>query len=386
MDPSTLSVCKDEELLALIRKGKREAFGVLVRRYEGELYGYLRRYLGDAEPGAEYLCERIGLFGTTSVGRGRVRYRGVLQDPNELALAGGIGLPLAFALGGVPRRSLGRGMLVALTLALVLLCAVLTGSRSGQLVFVAVVNPFVAATIKRGERFQDEFSGQGSSLLSFSPEGVWLRQADPEGQTVIQAARTNADGTILSRVRMHRFDTEGTLYARIDAPAARLTPGAWVLENAVEWRLDAEGRFEQTAAEGRLNLPTALTSDEILESFAPPETVGFWDLGRFIAQMEESGFSGLRHRLFLQSELAKPALYAAMVLIGSAFALRPTRFGQTGVMILLAVLAGFALYFLKDFAETLGGRGQIPLIVAAWTPPVAAILLAISLLLHLEDG
>jgi lipopolysaccharide export system permease protein len=253
-------------------------------------------------------------------------------------------------------------------------------------VFVALVNPFVAATIKRGERFQDEFSGQSSSLLSFSPEGVWLRQADPEGQTVIQAARTNADGTILSRVRMHRFDDQGTLYARIDAPAARLTPGAWMLENAVEWTLDAEGRFEQTAAEGRLNLPTALTSDEILESFAPPETVGFWDLGRFIAQMEESGFSGLRHRLFLQSELAKPALYAAMVLIGSAFALRPTRFGQTGVMILFAVLAGFALYFLKDFAETLGGRGQIPLIVAAWTPPVAAILLATGLLLHLEDG
>jgi RNA polymerase sigma-70 factor (ECF subfamily) len=35
-------------LLALFRRGQREAFGVLVRRYERELYGYLRRYLGDA--------------------------------------------------------------------------------------------------------------------------------------------------------------------------------------------------------------------------------------------------------------------------------------------------------------------------------------------------
>jgi len=99
-------------------------------------------YLGDAEPGAEYLCEKIGLFGTTSVGRGRVRYRGVLQDPNELALAGGVGLPLAFAIGRVPRRSLGRGTLVALTLVLVVLCAVLTGSRSGQLVFLAVLGVY----------------------------------------------------------------------------------------------------------------------------------------------------------------------------------------------------------------------------------------------------
>jgi O-antigen ligase len=96
-------------------------------------------YLGDAEPGAEYRCERIGLFGTTSIGRGRVRYRGILQDPNELALAGAIGLPLAFAFGQANHRSLARKLLSVLTLVLVLLCAVLTGSRGGQVVFLIVL-------------------------------------------------------------------------------------------------------------------------------------------------------------------------------------------------------------------------------------------------------
>ncbi len=42
-----LTECSDEQLLEQFREGRREAFGVLVRRYEGELYGYLRRYLGD---------------------------------------------------------------------------------------------------------------------------------------------------------------------------------------------------------------------------------------------------------------------------------------------------------------------------------------------------
>ena len=100
-------------------------------------------YEGDAEPEAEYMCERIGLFGTTSVGQGRVRYRGVLQDPNELALAGGVGLPLAFAVGR-RRSSWRRGTLIALALALVGSCAVLTGSRGGQLVFLAVLGVFFA--------------------------------------------------------------------------------------------------------------------------------------------------------------------------------------------------------------------------------------------------
>lgn len=43
----TPTSCSDEELLDRFRRGQMEAFGTLVRRYERELYGYLRRYLGD---------------------------------------------------------------------------------------------------------------------------------------------------------------------------------------------------------------------------------------------------------------------------------------------------------------------------------------------------
>ena len=192
-------------------------------------------------------------------------------------------------------------------------------------------------------------------------EGVWLRQADPEGQTVIQAARTNADGTILSRVRMHRFDEDGAPYARIEAPAARLTPGAWVLEQAMAWERDRRRPVRPHRRSPRASAcrPSSPPSRSSTASRRPrPSASG--TSAASSPRWRNSGFSGQRHRLFLASELAKPALFAAMVLIGAAFALRPTRFGQTGVMILLAVLAGFALYFLKDFAESLGAPRPDP--------------------------
>ena len=46
IDP--LYQCSDEELLTRFRDGQQDVFGILVRRYQRELYGYLRRYLGDA--------------------------------------------------------------------------------------------------------------------------------------------------------------------------------------------------------------------------------------------------------------------------------------------------------------------------------------------------
>ena len=45
-DPETDRL-SDEDLLSRFRRGQREVFGTLVRRYQRELYGYLRRYLGD---------------------------------------------------------------------------------------------------------------------------------------------------------------------------------------------------------------------------------------------------------------------------------------------------------------------------------------------------
>jgi RNA polymerase sigma-70 factor (ECF subfamily) len=45
--PAPPTAGSDEELLTRFQAGDAEAFGALVRRYERELYGYLRRYLGD---------------------------------------------------------------------------------------------------------------------------------------------------------------------------------------------------------------------------------------------------------------------------------------------------------------------------------------------------
>ena len=55
---------------------------------------------GDADPSLEYRCEHVGLLGTFSV-EDRVRYRGDLNDPNEVALticAGGLALLIGFAI------------------------------------------------------------------------------------------------------------------------------------------------------------------------------------------------------------------------------------------------------------------------------------------------
>jgi O-antigen ligase len=95
---------------------------------------------GEAEPGARYACERVGLLGTQTVG-GRVRFRGTIEDPNELAIVVTTVIAVAFAFFD-RRRGLRTFLLLAATVLLAGTCAVLTRSRGGQVVFLVVLGVY----------------------------------------------------------------------------------------------------------------------------------------------------------------------------------------------------------------------------------------------------
>lgn len=88
--------------------------------------------------GVVYNCERRGPFGYLTV-EGRSTGFGWLEDPNDVALATGIGLPFAFAFREQKKGSLWRLLFLAFTLVLFGLAAVYTKSRGGQLVFLTVL-------------------------------------------------------------------------------------------------------------------------------------------------------------------------------------------------------------------------------------------------------
>ncbi len=252
---------------------------------------------------------------------------------------------------------------------------------------VAVLNPLVAATSKKYDSLRVQLGGEGGSVLSVSEDGLWLRQGNDAGQSVIKAVRVDPDGSVLHAVTFLTFAPDGTPSERIEAAQARLMPGEWLLTGAKRWPLTGTNpERDATVTAGEVRLATDLTQDRIREGFGAAQAIAFWDLPRYITALERAGFSARSHRVWMQMELALPLLMVAMVLIAAGFTMRHARFGNTGSMVLLALLGGFLIFFLRNFAQVLGENGQIPVLMAAWIPPVAAALFALGLLLHLEDG
>lgn len=248
-------------------------------------------------------------------------------------------------------------------------------------VSVSAFNPIASAMLSRYDLLESRHVLGRSSLLTVSRTGLWLRQADEMGQSVIHASSVSQPDMVLRDVVIFLYEGTDRFVSRIDASEASLGPASWHLKNAL---ITAPNRPAQTYE--TYDIKTNWTLEKIQDSFAAPETMSFWELPGFISLLDSAGFSASRHRLYFHSLLAVPLLLAAMVLVAASFSLRPARRGGVAVLIGSGVVFGFLLFFLSDVVLALGLSATIPAILAAWMPAGFSLLIGLAVLLHLEDG
>ena len=208
-----------------------------------------------------------------------------------------------------------------------------------------------------------------------------MRQRGTDGELILNARQSREQGLKLTSITAFTFNAAGEFKERIEAQDAELTPGAWQLTQA-------QGLRPRCAAAGfeSYMLPTRLTREQVAESFAAPDTVGFWHLPTYIRFAEDSGLAAAGYRLQYQLLIARPFLLAAMILLAASVSLRAFRFGGVPQRILIGVTAGFvALRAVESDRGSQQGRPAHPLL-AAWLPIAAGGLSGLLVLLHEEDG
>lgn len=248
---------------------------------------------------------------------------------------------------------------------------------------VAALNPVAAWLAGRYEASASGLLATGPS--DPKPDTVWLREGAERQQVVIRAARREADSARLDDVSMffYRRDSAGRLdfSHRIDARQAELKPGGWELRDARESR---RGQIARTFAV--VTVPSTLDPQSAFRRFASPTSAPFWVLPGLIRRIQDAGFSATAYELRLHQLLATPLLFAAMSVLAAAFSLRLLRLGGLAGLAGSGVGLGFLLFFFNEFCQALGKAEILPAPVAAWAPPVLALLSGFTLLCYTEDG
>lgn len=257
--------------------------------------------------------------------------------------------------------------------------ALLSALALGVLATV-LYNPMSAEMLERAKGMETKiFTDRAQN----TPDGAgfWINQSTSDGQSVINAARSQGQGALLSGMTVFRYDPSGVFKERIEAREAVLEPGRWVFTGVRRFTLDNPAVEQDTLA-----LSTTLTLAQVRNTFSTPETVSFWQLPDYIKSSENSGQTTAGYRLQYQKLIARPFLLAAMVLLAAAVSLRFFRFGGVQKMVLSGVAAGFLLYVLSKVTEDLSKAELMHPLAAAWLPVCVGGLSGFLALLYQEDG
>lgn len=274
-------------------------------------------------------------------------------------------------------------------LAPVLAVAILLGS-----LYVSVVNPISALLISRYERLENTYLESGAQDIAFLRDGLWLRQdklvvdqrgdvqSADDGFIIFHAIKVDQGSWTLHDVSVFDFDAHNKFIRRYDAKTASLQSGFWDLGDLIVHDFNPS----RTRPLADFTIATSLTPEDIEESFAPLETISFWQLPSHISMLEESGFDATRLRVHYQGLLSQPLLFIAMVLLAASVSMRPPRNRGTLILIITGIGIGFFFFFATSFLQALGASQQIPPILAAWAPALIAFMLGVSAIMTLEDG
>jgi lipopolysaccharide export system permease protein len=252
------------------------------------------------------------------------------------------------------------------------------------IVNLTAVNPIAANMYESYQRMDQSLLRRNESSLNIGRGGLWLREERDNRAIVVHADGVRQEGgiLILAGVSIFRTDRTEKLEGRYDAAAGQLANGRFHLEKVWDMEPGRPPIFRET-----LDIPTALTFAQVESSFAPPDTLSFWELPAFIQFSRASGFSALPHRLHWHALLATPFLLCAMVLVASVFFLTPNaRLAGWTARGIAGVGTGFLFYFFSRFTFALGLSATLPVVLAAWAPTAVAGLLGLAWLFHREDG
>ena len=245
---------------------------------------------------------------------------------------------------------------------------------------MTTLNPLGAYLIGQYERLESYYLDRQKNEIALFRDGLWLRQDTDEGYVILRSDKISQPGWELVNVSGFFFDGEHQFIQRMDSPVGTLEAGAWVFDDALVHR-----GFEEREMQEALRVPTSLTAEDVLDSFASPEAIAFWSLPSHIQILEESGFDANRLKIHYNNLLSQPLMLAAMVLIAAGVSMRLPRSGSALMFVMAGVFAGLLVFFISSFMQALGASQQIPILLAAWAPALLSLLFGLSAVFHIEE-
>ena len=202
----------------------------------------------------------------------------------------------------------------------------------------------------------------GKVAAQFSGNRYWMRGE----KGILSAQVVDAPSRSLRGFLYIEVNGDFQPVRRIESRRAQLLPdGEWELGEGKE-RILGETPSVATFSLRTYRFPE--TMDGFIAGDTPPEEMTYSQLSGYVRELRRKGFETKRYATDLHAKIAYPLLNVLISMLAIPFALRSPRSGGVWRSIGLGLLVGFACWVVLSTSLSLGRKGMLPALLAAWLP------------------
>jgi len=204
----------------------------------------------------------------------------------------------------------------------------------------------------------------GKVAAQFSGNRYWMRGE----RGFLSAQLVDAPSRSLHGFQYIEVDRDFRPVRRIESRSARLLPdGTWELGEGRE-RILVEPPSVSAFSLRTFRFPE--TMDGFIDGETPPDAMTYAQLSGYVGEVRRKGYDARSYETDLHAKIAYPLLNVLISMLAIPFALRSPRSGGVWRSIGLGLLMGFACWVVLSTSLSLGRKGVLPALLAAWLPGI----------------
>lgn len=228
---------------------------------------------------------------------------------------------------------------------------------------------------RTAQRLEDMIKGRKVARAYRSTDRPWLFL--PDGRTLVNFIQYDGDTTALVRPSIYTFNDQLQLRSRMVADRAEFRDGRWRAEGGWSRTFLDEASPTFVRHSGPVEFPIDVGPEYFGREYRRPSQMNLLELRSYISTLQAAGYRVDPLRVQFHQKLAYPMSVFLLAWLALPFAFRMGRKG-TVVGIAVALVLGMTYFTVTAVITKLGEASLLPPVLAAWTPNVLFLLLAIN--------
>jgi lipopolysaccharide export system permease protein len=208
--------------------------------------------------------------------------------------------------------------------------------------------------------------------------GLWVK----DDQSFVNVARVLPDAT-LQDIKIYEFDQDYRLRSISQARQGKhLHDNLWRLDDVVQTHFD--DAHTSVTALPTMQWRSVLTPGILSVLLVAPEKMSLWTLVSYIRHLHANNQDSGRYEIALWSKIVYPLAILVMMILALPFAYMNVREGGVSTKIFAGIMLGLGFHLVNRLFGHVGQLAAWPPLLAAFTPTLLFLLLAVVMIRRLE--